>query len=357
MRELRERAGQIVKAVCLILAVVVVCQLAGVVSRWNPFRGVTVPELPVLAGATNSPAEGTPKTNLVAATAGKGTKGATNGMTPSLLTSAPTNKAGTNTSLLTSAPTNTVGTNTSLPLASSKTNSVTNSVVAATPAAKDTSSVAQAESAVAGTNGTTNEMAASLLTSAPTNATGTNTSLLTSAPTNAVGTNTSLLTSAPTNTTVLSTNQGTNLAVSAAATGTNGATGTNPAAAKSKRHPPGGPPMPGMAGKHGADLPPAVQARIQQITDSELLAPVMHPLPMALLGIAGEVAFLRSANGQTGVVKEGDTLDDLKLLRIGVNRVLIEQDGQKKELMIFSGYGGDSLMPTNSTSPNENNHP
>jgi len=39
----------------------------------------------------------------------------------------------------------------------------------------------------------------------------------------------------------------------------------------------------------------------------------MHPLPMALLGIAGEVAFLRSANGQTGMVKEGDSLGDLKL--------------------------------------------
>jgi hypothetical protein len=81
----------------------------------------------------------------------------------------------------------------------------------------------------------------------------------------------------------------------------------------------------------------------------------MRPLPMALLGIAGEFAFLRSANGQTGLVKEGDSLDDIKLLRIGVNRVLIEQDGQKKELTIFSGYGGDSLLQKNTT--NENNHP
>ena len=48
-------------------------------------------------------------------------------------------------------------------------------------------------------------------------------------------------------------------------------------------------------------------------------------------------------------------LADLKLLRIGINRVLIEQDGQKKELMIFDGYGGDSLLPTNT--PNENYHP
>jgi len=341
MRELRERAGQIVKGVCLILAIVVVCQLAGVVSRWNPFRSVTVPELPVLASATNSPAEGTPKTNHVAATAAKGTNGAANGKTPGLLTS---------------ALTNTAGTNPSLSLASSKTNSVTNSVAAATSSAKGTSSVVQAEAAVEGTNGTTNAVAASLLTSAPTNAAATNAATITATNGATNGVAASFLTSAPTNAAMLSTNQVTNLVVSAAA-GTNAlaASGTNAAAAKLRRHQPGGPPMPGMAGKHGADLPPAVQARIQQITDSELLAPVMHPLPMALLGIAGEVAFLRSANGQTGMVKEGDSLGDLKLLRIGINRVLIEQDGQKQELMIFSGYGGDSLLPTNST--NENNHP
>ena len=111
----------------------------------------------------------------------------------------------------------------------------------------------------------------------------------------------------------------------------------------------------GPPGKRGTDLPPAMQSRISRIVDSEMLGPVMHPLPMGLLGIAGEFAFLRSANGQTGLVKEGDSLDDLKLLRIGVNRVLVEQGGQKKELMIFSGYGGDSLLPTNT--PDENNHP
>ena len=113
---------------------------------------------------------------------------------------------------------------------------------------------------------------------------------------------------------------------------------------------PGQPP-----GKRGADLPPAVQARISRSPKAKFSRPVMHPLPMALLGIAGELAFLRSASGQTGLVKEGDSLDDLKLLRIGINRVLIEQDGQKKELTIFSGYGGDSLLPNNST--NENKHP
>jgi hypothetical protein len=68
-------------------------------------------------------------------------------------------------------------------------------------------------------------------------------------------------------------------------------------------------------------------------------------MPMALLGIAGDVAFLRAANGQTGLVKAGDSLGGLKLVQIGINRVLVEEDGQKKELTIFSGYGSESLLP------------
>ena len=79
----------------------------------------------------------------------------------------------------------------------------------------------------------------------------------------------------------------------------------------------------------------------------------MHPQPMALLGIAGEVAFLRTDSGQSGLVKAGDTLGDLKLLRIGINRVLVEQNGQPRELTIFSGMGSDSLLTTSNTSSNE----
>jgi len=101
---------------------------------------------------------------------------------------------------------------------------------------------------------------------------------------------------------------------------------------------------PGM-GKKPPDLPPAVLARVDRVTDSEILGPVMRPLPMALLGIAGDFAFLRSQTGQSGMIKEGEDLGPIKLLRIGTNRVLIELEGQKKELMIFSGLGGESLLP------------
>jgi len=45
------------------------------------------------------------------------------------------------------------------------------------------------------------------------------------------------------------------------------------------------------------------------------------------------------------MVKEGKELGTIKLLKIGTNRVLIEEKGEKKELTIFSGFGGESLMP------------
>ena len=110
-------------------------------------------------------------------------------------------------------------------------------------------------------------------------------------------------------------------------------------------------------GKSGGNLPPAIQAQISRIIDSEILGPVMHPVPIGLLGIAGDVAFLRASSGQTGLVKEGDSLGDLKLLQIGMNRVLIEEAGQKKELTIFSGNGGESLLPKQENNSDENKHP
>ncbi len=103
---------------------------------------------------------------------------------------------------------------------------------------------------------------------------------------------------------------------------------------------------PGMrGGGKPAELPPEIKARVDRIYESEIFGQVIRPQPMALQGIAGNSAFLRSPSGQTGLVKEGDSLGELKLLRIGINRVLVEQDGKKSELTIFEGYGSESLMP------------
>ena len=94
-----------------------------------------------------------------------------------------------------------------------------------------------------------------------------------------------------------------------------------------------------------AELPPAIQARVDRITQSEILGPVLRPLPMALIGIAGKDVLLRTATGQTGLLREGEELGGVKLLRIGTNRVLIEHERQQKELTVFSGVGGETLLP------------
>jgi hypothetical protein len=367
MRELRQYAEPVLKITCLILAVFVVIELAGIIIRWNPFRGVTVPELPSLAAGTNAPSASGHGTNPAAIATVKGTNN----------------------------PQPLAGTNAATTVIAARSNSISPS----TPAANESNSIAHAEAAKAGTN---LDVRLEIRTnSAPsTNAAENQTNLLIS--TTAARTNPApSATGANTNSTVpkMAAEHGTNaisnvgldvtrtnaetnviarletklrgtnfaLATNTAVKGTNvlaSATGTNtPPVLKSDKKHTNAPPSPEMAGmnfnqpsgKRGGDLSPAMQTRINKIVDSEILGPVMRPLPMALLGIAGEFAFLRSASGQTGLVKEGDSLGELKLVRIGINRVLIEQNGQKEELMIFSGYGGDSLLPTNT--PNENNHP
>lgn len=143
----------------------------------------------------------------------------------------------------------------------------------------------------------------------------------------------------------------------AAAAGTN----TTPAGLAAVKAPSSGPRpemtmmgMPGMRStKPMPDLPIPIKARIYRIYESELFGQVMRPTPMALLGIAGNSAFLRSPSGQTGLVKEGDSLGEIKLLQIGINRVLVEENGQKKELMIFEGYGGESLLTKQKETPDE----
>jgi hypothetical protein len=94
-----------------------------------------------------------------------------------------------------------------------------------------------------------------------------------------------------------------------------------------------------------ADLPAPVKARVDRIVESEILGQVMRRMPMALLGIAGREVFLRAPNGQTGMIHEGEELGGVKLIKVGINRVLVEQDGQPKELTVFSGFGSESLLP------------
>jgi hypothetical protein len=276
MRELRNRAEMIIRIICLVLAGVLVGELAHVAIWLNPFHGTTIPELPVLSAAADAGTNQNLKGAVKVAAAGTNAAPATNQANDKVVL------AGTNAGALLS------------------------NVVAA---------------AQEGTNVAMRGGGAKLGTNSPVG----------------VGTN----------------------AVAVIHSNAPPAAGSDPQAGSlappaammaGAGMPPGFPP-----GMGGPPLPKALQSRIDRIVESEIFAPIMHPLPMALLGIAGDCAFLRSASGQTGLVKEGDSLGDIKLLRIGTNRVLVEQGELKQELMIFSGYGGDSLMPNNST--NEIHHP
>ena len=93
-----------------------------------------------------------------------------------------------------------------------------------------------------------------------------------------------------------------------------------------------------------AAVPPEILARVDKIKETQVLGQIMRPPPMALIGIAGRDALLRGPNGQTGLVREGEELGGVKLLRIGLNRVLVEHEGQTKELTLFEGFGSESLL-------------
>lgn len=287
----------LLKVVCLLLAALLLFQLIRLVIRNNPLASLKVPELPTLqadGAGTNSvagQAAGMKGTNSVAST-NSGAK-TTNSATGQVLRKTDTNSVSGEGSE--KAGTNAVSVQVS---ESKKTNSVagqepgktdTNTVLSQASGAKDTNSVPTKESGKKGTNSVPEQTAGK------------------------AGTN----------------------------------SGPRPGLAMvGPGFGPGQPPKP-------ADLPPMIQARVDKITLSELLAPIMRPQPMALLGIAGQNAFLRASSGQTGMVKEGDELGGMKLLRIGINRVLIEQEGEKKELTIFSGFGSESLLPKQKESTNE----
>jgi hypothetical protein len=306
---MREHAETILKATCGVLVALLLFQTVRALVRNDPFGRVIIPAVPTLAAETNAPATGGP-----------------GGPPMTAVAPAPPN-SGAN---LARAGTNQPETNAAAKIRSTNLVAIAGGTNAAT--------------SIVATNSGTNVTAAAVVQTGGNSTNGDKLS-----PPQSVGkaaTNLTVLTNS-----LLASN-------SPALAGTNEA-GTNVLAAAPKKphshHPPMmGMGMPGMGmGGSLPELPPVVRSRIDQIVSSELLGPVMHPMPMGLLGIAGNVAFLRAGTGQTGLVKEGDTLGDVKLIRIGINRVLVEQNGQQQELMIFSGMGGESLLTTPDKNSNE----
>jgi len=331
---MRDRLEQALRLACVVLGALLLFQIGRIVAHRNPLSHLQIPALPTLAAADAQP--GAKATN--AAPVQDTTKKSTNSVAGASATketnaaaAAHTTKGATNPSpeqATRKAQTNSV---TSVRV----TKDVTNSTPDHAAQKAETNSVAAARVTKEATNSTperavqkaeTNSLALPQAPNAGTNS-------LLAKNTGKMGSN-SVAQTAPIK-------PGSNSVPQAEAMSNNPTQRSGPNVAG---RPPGLPGPPGLGAKP-RELRPDVWARVDRITDSEILGPVMRPLPMGLLGIAGNIAFLRAANGQTGLVKEGDELGGLKLLRIGINRVLVEQEGQKKELMIFSGFGGESLLP------------
>ena len=301
-----ERSEKLLKLVCLLLGALLVYQVSRVVLRRDGLAHLSIPLLPALPADTDAPAA--PK--------------------------AADSKGGISSNAAVAATSATNASNTLVK------HDGTNQL----PAAKDQAAT-NSTNALAKQDGATNE----------TNASTTSGPLLAEAATTEVASNASVV-SVPD---VVRTNA-TNLAAKVELTGTNATNlivsqnstnqGTNTSIAKGSKKRPNGPQDAGAGIKPAPELPPKIQARVDKIIQSEILGQIIHPMPMALLGIAGTNVFLRVPSGQTGMVKEGDELGGVKVVEIGINRVLVEEDGQKKELTLFSGFGSKSLM-TDTNSP------
>jgi hypothetical protein len=350
---MRERTAQILKIVCLGLVALLVYQLVRAGYRANPLAGVTIPEVPSLPADTNAPP----------AVARGATKPGTNSPASAMASNGPatalvSNSFATGTNAVAHRKSKPAGSNDAAaavaaePDSTNKTPAIESQTNLADATPANTNTVVRHKAKQTSTNSAPVALASDSLA---TNNPMTNFSA-------SVAANTNISITMPPNTNTFVTVIADTNAAAKVAGGTNAAVtdpgktnGTNAAMAKAAgaRKRPGMPPeMMGMMGGPGgpggakaAKLSPEIQARVDRVVESEIFAPINHPMPMALLGIAGKVAFLRAPNGQTGMVKEGDALGEIKLLRIGINRVLVEQDGQQKELMIFSGLGGESLLP------------
>ena len=75
------------------------------------------------------------------------------------------------------------------------------------------------------------------------------------------------------------------------------------------------------------------------------LAPQKKEAPPVLLGIAGDCALVAAPDGARGLVREGGEFHGVKVLRLDINRALIEYKGKVEELTMFSGLGSTPLLP------------
>lgn len=91
---------------------------------------------------------------------------------------------------------------------------------------------------------------------------------------------------------------------------------------------------------------PALPDRFKAIDASGIFGsvPVQKIVP-TLIGMAGKYAILQTPDGAVGLVAEGGEQGGVKVLKIDINRALIEFEGKQQELTLFSGLGSSSLLP------------
>jgi hypothetical protein len=329
-----DRSERILKIVCFGLAALLLFQIYRAAIKDNPLANLTIPAVPTLAGTTNNAA--TAQTNSAAASGGTNSAAASGGTNVAArkelaagTTIAPgaLDSAAGKSNLVAGAEPAREGTNLSARRGPSR--RLSNSVPGQADSVGQASrlSIPQADGLIAAN-------LPDLLASTGTGAIA----VVSQISTNPAGTSNAVPFSGPGR-------GGDMLAAGARGARRGGAAslgGMEMAMAAGGRR--GGISGPGGPGPALPELPPTAKARVERIYRSELFGAIIQPVPAALIGIAGDSAILRGTNGQTGLVKAGDSLGGLKLLKIGINRVLVEEGGQQKELMIFSGFGGESLM-------------
>ncbi|MBN2490882.1 MAG: hypothetical protein JXQ29_08540 [Planctomycetes bacterium] len=100
----------------------------------------------------------------------------------------------------------------------------------------------------------------------------------------------------------------------------------------------------GAGGEAGAnELPHAFGPIAERQLFGAAAPPTAHPV--VLEGIAHDWVFLRSPRGRAGLVRVGESLDGVKVLELGWNRVVVEVEGERKELVMHQGLGGGAPRP------------
>ena len=108
---------------------------------------------------------------------------------------------------------------------------------------------------------------------------------------------------------------------------------------------PGQPPAAAKKPPAAASVPPLPEA-YKAIDGSGIFGRAQKKQgALLLLGIAGDYVFLQTPAGKQGAARIGEPFGGVKVLKMDVNRVLVEFQSKKQELTIFGGVGSSSLLP------------